>query len=306
MGKRRQGNQGGGKNKKKSKVLGIIDPNTSGVYATCNRGKEQQCRKELMNLLTEKIEEYFDLSKAEDEDKEDPQSLSIEDQIQQELAEMKETKVSKKGMLQPIELGCECLVFIKTRKPIDPEVLVERVCQESFDTKVKTTRYTQKLTPVTFSVSPTVDEIRKLAKLVLAPHFHQEAGQKPFKFAIQVSKRNFNVLPKHEIIQTIAECVGRDHGHQVDLKDYDKLIMVECYKSNIGMGVANNYLKYSKFNLQQIYENNMEDDGNSRVKLGDSQVEQEADQEKEDQKEDQEKETEENEENEEKSVDDEE
>jgi tRNA acetyltransferase TAN1 len=272
MGKRKQGNQGGGKSKKKSKVLGIIDPNTSGVYATCNRGKEQQCRKELLNLLSEKMEEYFDLSKVEDDPEEEgrregdeKEDVSIEDQIAKELAEMKETKVSKKAMLLPIELGCECLVFIKTRKPIDPEILVENICSESYETKVKTTRYTQKLTPVTFSVSPSVDEIKKLAKLVLAPHFHQKTDQKPLKFAIQVAKRNFNVLPKHEIIQTIAECVGREHGHQVDLKQYDKLIMVECYKSNIGMSVVNNYLKFNKFNLQQIYENNMKDSGNSRV-----------------------------------------
>lgn len=268
MGKRRAGGQDGGKNRKKSKVLGIIDPNTSGVYATCNRGKEQQCRKELMNLFSEKIEEYFDLSKAEDEDNdehEEEESGSIEDQIQKELAEMKDAKVSKKGFLRPIELGCECLVFIKCRKPIDPEVLVQNICKESYDSKVKTTRYTQKLTPVTFSVSPTIDEVKKLAKLVLAPHFHQQKDQKSFKFAIQVAKRNFNVIPKSEIIQTIAECVGRDHGHQVDLKDYDKLIMVECYKSNLGMSVVNNYLKYSKFNLQQIYENNLQDNENSRV-----------------------------------------
>jgi tRNA acetyltransferase TAN1 len=267
MGKRSKNGQGGGKSKR-SKVVGIIDPNTSGVYATCNRGKEQQCRKELMNLFTEKIETYFDLSQADaeaDVEAEDGDgdgnggSMSIEDQIQKELADLNQAKSSSTQLLTPIELGCECLVFIKTRKPVVPETLVERIVEECYNTSVKTTRYTQKLTPITFSVSPTVEEIRKLAKRVLEPHFHTK-DQKPYKFAIQVSRRNFNVIPKDTIIKTIAECVGRDHGHKVDLKDYDKLIMVECYKSNLGMSVVNNYLKYEKYNLQQIFDKSVDNE----------------------------------------------
>ncbi|KAK6464337.1 thump domain-containing protein [Scheffersomyces coipomensis] len=275
MGKRKGGHSGDGGKKKKFKATGFVDPNTSGVYATCNRGREQQCRKELMNLFSEKIEEYFDLDKEvsdddeeDEEEKEEVKELSIEDQIKQELNDMKEEKKSKKSLLHPIELGCECLIFIKTRRTIDPEILVSRICQESFESNIKTTRYTQKLSPVTFSVSPTIEEIKKLAKRVLAKHFHQPTDiQKPLKFAIQIGKRNFNAIPKDTIIKAVAESVGRDHGHKVDLKQYDKLIMVECYKTNVGMSVVDNYLKYEKFNLQQIFEKNLSDDtSSSRVK----------------------------------------
>ncbi|KAK6205279.1 thump domain-containing protein [Scheffersomyces amazonensis] len=276
MGKRKgNGGNDGGK-KKKFKASGFVDPNTSGIYATCNRGREQQCRKELMNLFSEKIEEYFDLDKevSDDEEEENDEiekkELSIEDQIKQELNDMKEEKKSKKALLQPIELGCECLIFIKTRRPIDPEELVTRICQEGYESNIKTTRYTQKLSPVTYSVSPTIEEIKKLALRVLAKHFHQPKDiQKPLKFAIQINKRNFNAIPKDNIIKAVAECVGREHGHQVDLKNYDKLIMVECYKTNVGMSVVDNYLKYEKFNLQQIFEKNLPDDSSdstSRVK----------------------------------------
>lgn len=267
MGKRQGGPQGGSKSKK-FKTSGFIDPNTMGIYATCNRHKEQQCRQELLNLFGEKIEEYFDLSVggSDDEDEEEEEELSIEQQIEKEVNEMKEAKTSKKELMKSIDLGCECLVFIKMRKPIVPEVLIEKLCNESYNSKIKTTRYTQKLSPVTFSVTPTMEELRKLAKRVLAPHFHQE-DQKPYKFAIQISKRNFNALPKSDMIKAIAESVGQDHGHSVDLKNYDKLILVECYKSNIGMSVVNDYLKLEKYNLQQIFEKHAEnDDKTSRVK----------------------------------------
>lgn len=257
MGKRKNLTQKG--NTKKFKAGGFVDPNTSGIYATCNRGKEQQCRKELMNLFAEKAEEYFDLSKAEPEDEE----LSIEDQIKREVEGMKNPL--GKELLKPIELDCECLVFIKTRKPIEPDVLVQRLCEESLTLRVKTTRYTQRLSPVSFSVTPTLEELRKLSAKVMAPHFHTE-GQKPLKFAIQITKRNFNALERDVMIKTIAECVGKEHGHKVDLKEYDKLIMVECYKSNIGMSVVNRYLELEKFNLQQIFEKHTFDEEKEKEK----------------------------------------
>ena len=258
MGKRKGGN-GDKSGRKKAKIVGFIDPGTSGVYATCNRGREQQCRKELMALFGEKIHEYFDLDQVDEGEDDDTTELSIEDLIKKELNELKEAQESKKEFLKPIELGCECLVFIKTRKPIDPEVLVSRICQESADSGVKLTRYTQRLTPISFSVTATKEELAKLATRVLKPHFHREEGQESLKFAIQVTKRNFNAIPKDEIIKKIAETVGREHGHRVDLKNYDRLIMVEGYKSNIGMSVMSNYDVLGKFNLQMIYDNAVEE-----------------------------------------------
>lgn len=262
---KRKSESGGGNRNKKYKTSGFIDPNTSGIYASCNRGREQGCRKELMSLLTEKVEEWYPDWEKEVEEDEESQELSVEDQIKKELDELKsENKSIKKHVLLPIDLGCECLVFIKVRKPVVPAEFVERLCNEVYESKVKNTRYTQKLTPINFSVSASMEELVKLAEKILKPHFHQE-DQKPVKFAIQVTRRNFNTLEKEDIIKTIANCVGREHGHSVDLKKYDKLILVECYKNNIGMSVVEDYLRLEKFNLQQIFEKNMGSSGLSRV-----------------------------------------
>ncbi|EGV65226.1 hypothetical protein PSN45_002635 [Yamadazyma tenuis] len=255
MGKRKADN-GGKRNHKKFKASAIIEPNTTGIYATCTRGKEKGCVKELMNLFTEKAEEYYDLSAVEDDeetDGEEPKELSIEDQIKKEVEDLKDTK-SKKSLFSALNLECECLVFIKTKKPIEPELFCKKVCQDSFRSKIKTTRFTQKLTPVTFTVSASIEELKKLCTRVLAPHFHQENDQVPVKFAINVTRRNFNAIEKDVIIKTVAEMVGRDHGHSVDLKNYHKLILIECYKTSIGMSVVDDYEKLCKYNLQQIYE----------------------------------------------------
>lgn len=208
----------------------------------------------MKNLFQDKYQEYYKDVEAEDDDEEE-EELSIEDAIKKELQELQQPKdTTKKEPFQFIDLGCECVVFFKTRKPVDPVDFVERICQESHEHSIKNTRHTQKLTPITFSVSASMEEVTKLAKKVLAPHFHKEEGQEPVKFAVKVSARNFNTIDKMDIIQKVAECVGRDYGHKVDLKKYDKLVLVECFKNNIGMSVVSNYDKYQKFNLQQIFE----------------------------------------------------
>lgn len=261
MAKRKNESSGGNRNKK-YKVSGFIDPNTCGVYATCNRGKEQGCRKELMQLFSEKLDTWYPDWKDEIADEETPEDddkkLSVEEQIKKEVEDLKESQNGKSSNspLQPMDLGCECLVFIKMKKPIHPADFIHRICQEAYESKEKNTRFTQKLTPVTYSVSASMDELKKLAAKVLKPHFHKEE-QEPVKFAIQVTRRNFNTLEKDDIIKTVATAVGHEHGHKVDLKQYDKLILVECYKNNIGMSVVSDYLKFEKFNLQQIFEKDM-------------------------------------------------
>lgn len=225
-----------------------------------------------MQLFSEKIEQWYPSWREEAEEEESEQKssdLSVEDQIKKELEELKNKKDGDKksasDLLHAMDLGCECLVFIKMKKPIQPADFIHRICEEAYTSKEKNTRFTQKLTPVSYSVSASMEELKKLAQTVLKPHFHQEK-QEPIKFAIQVTRRNFNTLEKDDIIKTVANAVGHDHGHKVDLKQYDKLILIECYKNNIGMSVVSDYLKFEKFNLQQIFEKDMGlSDGLSRV-----------------------------------------
>lgn len=258
MGKRKGDNKDKPRSKK-FKNSGFIDVNTSGIYATCNRGKEKGCTKELMSVLQEKIQHYYDNeNENENEEPQDTKELSIEEQILKEVSDLNQTATLKTSLLSVVDINCECLVFIKTRKPIDPEILVREFCQEALDSKQKTTRFTQKLTPIKLSTSASIEELKKLAREVLAPHFHNDVKQQPLKFAIQVSRRHFNAIDRDEIIRTVAESVGKDHGHSVDLKTPDVLIIVECFKTNIGMSVVRDYEKLYKYNLQTIYDKSLE------------------------------------------------
>lgn len=251
-----------------------IEPGCSGIYVTCVRGHEKQCQNEMIQLF----EEYSEGLAGEKEKLEaNDQELSIEDSIAQELSGMKEAK--KTTLFVPVDLNCECVLFFRTRKPIDPVQIVQKICQDVRDTKVKKTRYAQRLTPVTLTAAANLDNLKTLAPKVLGPHFHTESGQQPVKFAIRPTIRNHNTLDRNELIRTVAEAVGHDHGHSVDLKKFDKMILVECFKvsiicreywraiesyiggsywrsnkSSLGMSVVENFNELEKFNIQQIYE----------------------------------------------------
>ncbi|CCH61092.1 hypothetical protein TBLA_0E00310 [Henningerozyma blattae CBS 6284] len=271
----------GGKNKRMKYRLatGMIDPGTSGIYATCARKKERFAVQELGLLFEEKLQEYYekeltDLAKegkiASDLDEEEPAELSIEEQIKQELSEIKrsnsKTKTfdnngrQKKEILQFIDLNCECVVFCKTRRPIIPEKFVKRIIEELADPSnmEKRTRYIQKLTPITNSCNASMDQFIKLLEIVLEPHFHSKDVHQDYKFAVEVTRRNFNTMEKIDMINQVVSQVSKseNHNHTVDLKNYDKLILVECFKSNIGVSVVDgDYLKkYKKYNIQQIFE----------------------------------------------------
>ena len=93
----------------------------------------------VLNLLSEKVPEYFDLENVEDDQDEtqiDKKELSIEDKSNR-ITRTRGVQNSKKELLQPIDVDLECLVFIK-RKPIDPEGFGgEKLCKECYESDRK-------------------------------------------------------------------------------------------------------------------------------------------------------------------------
>lgn len=109
----------------------------------------------------------------------------------------------------------------------------------------KQSRSVKRLTPITLVGKATESGLEEVAREVLRPHFHEGAqGKKvaffkyimsPFsinrvilQFAIRPNIRNHSNLNRDVVIKQVANIVGP--SHQVDLKGYDLLILVEIYK----------------------------------------------------------------------------
>ncbi|WBW70967.1 tRNA acetyltransferase Tan1 [Schizosaccharomyces osmophilus] len=243
---RSDANQGGAPGKKlKFKRTGI-EKNESGILITVPRGKERQASNEIINVFSQHVATLWPETIGSEET--DDEEGDLEDAISRELEEMKEKKKSKKELLTPILIDIQCVVFIKTRSPVDPVKLVEYTCKEGRTKKM--TRFTQRLTPIVRTTGASIEDLENLASEVLKPHFHE--GQQSLKFAVQATIRNHSVIKKDDIYRSIAKCVG--HDHKVDLKNYDLLIVVQVFKNIIGMSVVKDYEQLRRYNLNELYQ----------------------------------------------------
>ncbi|KEQ69220.1 hypothetical protein M436DRAFT_56361, partial [Aureobasidium namibiae CBS 147.97] len=227
-----------------------------GIWATCDKGREGKCTGELRDLFNEYAQLlYGDELAAEagaaGSDDEGDGEINIEAEIQQELQDIR--KPQAKPLFWSIKLDVQCVIFFKTRAPVEPVSFVRRICEDAARHNApKRTRFCNRLTPMTLMGKATEEGLEKTAKEVLAAHFHTEP-RVPTKFAIRPTIRNHTVMKRMEIIQKVASIVGP--GHQVDLKNPDVFILVEIYTSICGISVVpNDYEALKRYNLAEIFE----------------------------------------------------
>lgn len=206
-----------------------IEPGDAGIWATCEMGKEGKCTGELRDLFEEYAAKIYGESITEGQvaSDEDENEVDIEAEIKKELQGMKSNSTKKVALFQAVKVDIQCVLFFKTRAPIEPVSFVHAICKDVSNGGIKRGRWVKKLTPMSLMGKATPEGLQKVAEEVLRPVFHAE-GVQAKRFAVRPTRRNHNVLKRDEIIRQIAATVGRDH--KVDLKNYDRLILVDVYR----------------------------------------------------------------------------
>ncbi|SMR63569.1 unnamed protein product [Zymoseptoria tritici ST99CH_3D1] len=230
-----------------------IHSGDSGIWVTCGKGREGKCVMEMRDLFNEYAKEMYPQSAdGPDGGEGDAEGeMDIEREIQAELDEMK--KPARGQLFTHVRVNLQCVVFFKTIAPVVPTDLVKRICEDAMNNSaIKRTRFAQRLTPMTLMGRASAEGLEKVCLEVLAPHFHQEPFQRR-KFAIRPTLRNHNLLSRNDVIKQVAPLVGR--GHEVDLKNYDLLILVELYQHVCGVCVVDtDYERLKRYNISEIYE----------------------------------------------------
>ena len=85
-------------------------PGDSGIFATCNKGREAKCVGELRDLFAEYAEQLYGDGDSEDEN--DKGTASIENDIQAELAGIQ--KPPKGQLFVPVKLDVQCGEYLLT------------------------------------------------------------------------------------------------------------------------------------------------------------------------------------------------
>lgn len=99
----------------------------------------------------------------------------IEASIKAELEGIKASQKPKtRQVFTPVMTGLECVLFMKTMEPIEPDTLVRHISQDAKacpDPRERKTKYINRLTPVFDTDKATDKGIERVARTVLAPWF---------------------------------------------------------------------------------------------------------------------------------------
>ncbi|KAI9822428.1 MAG: hypothetical protein M1827_000147 [Pycnora praestabilis] len=152
-----------------------IESGDTGIWATCEKGKEGKCVGELRDLFDKFAKEFYNANVDQDNsDAEvDDEDGDIEAEIQREVKGMQNLKTE--ALFKAVKLDIPCVLFFKTQKPVEPVTFVEAICNNAISAPGnKHGRWVKRLTPMTLMGKATEKGLEEVAMKVLAPHFRSE------------------------------------------------------------------------------------------------------------------------------------
>lgn len=170
-----------------------IYPGDSGIWATCDRGREAKCIGELKDLFAEYADILYGDIMANGSSDEKITGGDIESDIRTEIDGLHHP--GSVQLFAPVRLDVQCgmflyiafetrltnatVVFMKTTTPVEPVAFIRRICEDAMNNSSrKRTRFVKRLTPMTLMGRASADGLEKVAQEVLAPHFHQQPFQR--------------------------------------------------------------------------------------------------------------------------------
>ncbi|XP_074034319.1 THUMP domain-containing protein 1 [Leptinotarsa decemlineata] len=228
-----------------------LDIGLKGFLCSCNN-REKDCVREAYNLLNKYADILYPSQKTEASEPKkciDGEELNIEEELENELLELKSEKKNVKRF-QVIESGAKNFLFIKTTME-DPVHLAHSLISDLHSTKIQQTRFLIRLTPIETTCRAYLKDI-EVAFLPLAEKYFKNS---PRTFSIVYNHRNNNNLNRDEIITAVANIVATvNNNNKVDLKSADVSIVIEVIKGIVLIGVVPDFIKFKKYNLLSVTE----------------------------------------------------
>ncbi|KLT45515.1 hypothetical protein CC85DRAFT_306697 [Cutaneotrichosporon oleaginosum] len=214
-----------------------------GIVVTAVQNKEMIAEREIIDALEEAADDLYPDTEGGMDDGEE--KGDIEDMVRRELDELSAQSTRQSQRFRVCKRDTVCMLYINVLPPLDPIALVRHIIERCERTGRCSFRFIQRLTPVSATAHADIESLRRIAAQVLPGPF--SGG--PKKFGIQVATRNSNALERLQMIKAVAEEVTKlSPEHTVDLKNPDRTIMIELFKTVLGISVVENFEKYKKFN----------------------------------------------------------
>ncbi|KAI1495657.1 hypothetical protein F5X99DRAFT_114396 [Biscogniauxia marginata] len=234
-----------------------------GIWTTCQRHKEQKAVDELVSICEEYGEKLYGIKPggASEVADEGGDEGDIEASIKNEIEALKPANKPKDALFEPMRMNLDCLLFMRTRPPVDPIALVHEICKDASKATKWRSRFINKFTPITLTGKATEKGVEEVAREVLRKHFRLAGDEKDedtgsegeaYSYAIRPSFRAHNALKRDDVIKQVAGLIGP--RHKVNLSTPDKVILIDIFQTFCGMSVVDgdwNALK--KYNLHELY-----------------------------------------------------
>jgi len=222
--------------------------NMQGVLITANflGGK---CKREMMDLLN-------DYTKCEADVVENDEDAH--DEISKEIEEMNKSKT-----FATVDIGVGNILFVACQdKSIDIKELIHRILVDMRDKKIKRTRFTQRMLPITHTCYSSQEAIVTAAKDMLPAIFYND---KPKTFGIVIKVRNNTDANKVKMdtIKKVADVAtdGKTWGevNRVNLDKPQYTILIHVLKTHAFMSCVEDFHLLAKYNVDQITQGNSEE-----------------------------------------------
>ncbi|XP_063919859.1 THUMP domain-containing protein 1 homolog [Zophobas morio] len=223
-----------------------LDLNLKGFLCSCNN-REKDCIREAYNLLNEYADKLYPAA-SRVEETEEVQDEDISESLTKEISDLKEESTPNKKRFQAIESGARNLLFIRTTVP-NPAELAEAIVKDVHENGSQKTKFLLRLVPVETTCRASVADIGNAFVQLAEKHFQDSAQT----FNIMFNHRNNNVVSRDDVIKLIAEKISAIRpDHKVDLKAAKLSVIVEVIKGFAFLSIVPDYLKYKKYNLLAI------------------------------------------------------
>jgi len=230
-----------------------------GILITCSPGQEAACRREAYHLLLE----YFELFREKKKDIELSgndlnQELSLEDELKQLRKQTSKTGLPNAStdlnMFYTIEVGVKGSVFFAFHSSVDVEPceMVEKIMQDVERTKVRKCRYSVRFIPVDGICYARKEEASRLFCELLEKKLKQWKPLEKNSFAVVFRKRNNSGAHRNDFIEAIAQHMPS--CFHVNLDKPNITILVEVLKTSCLIAIVENYDRYCKFNVHELWE----------------------------------------------------
>ncbi|KAK4099927.1 hypothetical protein N658DRAFT_497911 [Parathielavia hyrcaniae] len=217
-----------------------LQPGDTGVWVTCARHQEGKAAREVEVLFAEYAEKMYGIKSIRDggdaegqgEEGEDDEDGDLEAAIRREVAALTSKPSNSNSnsgeggdhnRMTPVKMNVDCLLFVKTRPPVDPVAFVRRICEDARRcgeiAGLMRCRYVNRLTPVSAMGKATEAGLAEVAREVLGGCFDL-SGKRSGGVGICAGQgeEGGGAMKAEEVPKT----EGTDSGREEEQEDPDK------------------------------------------------------------------------------------